>query len=358
MFRPCLGYHFGYEKNILCKFCLSPHTVRRGVRQLKERFSCRSCGKSFQINRGPKKKIPVWNHLSGQSYRTMSEVASRSATSLWRDVRKKIEEYPHCFDITRKYCERFCSILLVDGKYIRVGKHDRKIPVLYGIDYLTHDIPGYRFAPSESYASWLKFFASLKLAGYTPCVVVCDDNENIRQAANKIFPNVIIQLCHRHYLANLRRILDTRNVPKYRLFVMVIKRLLAKKRSPSELKVVAGRLVDAYRGDEAILYILADLEKRSQLLFGYMKFPRTPTTTNLIECFNSHLEGRLKTIKGFQNSHSADQWLNAYFLKRRLTPFKDCGHPFKRLNGYCSLEKTLKNIDDLAKLKTEIMHPI
>lgn len=272
-------------------------------------------------------------------------------------MRQKIESYPHCFDITRKYCGRFCSILLVDGKYIKVGSRDRKIPVLYGIDYLTHDIPGYRFVPSESYVSWLKFFASLKLSGYTPCVVVCDDNENIRQAADRIFPGVIIQLCHRHYLANLRKILDTRNESKYRLFVMAIKRLLAKKRSPAELRVVAGRLVEAYRGNQTILYIMADLEKRAPLLFGYMRFKRTPTTTNLIECFNSHLEGRLKTIKGFQTFRSADAWLNAYFLKRRLTPFKDCGHPFKRLNGHCSLEKTLTNIDDLERLKAEIMHP-
>ena len=138
---------------------------------------------------------------------------------------------------------------------------------------------------------------------------------------------------------------------------MAIKRLLAKKRSPTELRVVAGRLVEAYKGDQTILYILADLEKRAPLLFGYMRFARTPTTTNLIECFNSHLEGRLKTIKGFQAFRSADTWLNAYFLKRRLTPFKDCGHPFKRLNGHCSLEKTLSNIDNLEKLRAEIMHP-
>lgn len=340
----------------MCPFCSSTQTVRRGVRRLKERFSCCSCKKSFQINRGPKKKAPVWHHLAGSSYRTLSEVAKRSATSLWRDVHQAIESYPHCFDVTRLYCQRFCSILLVDGKYIKVGS-DRKIPVLYGIDYLTHDIPGYRFAPSESYTSWLKFFASLKLAGYTPCAIVCDDNENIRQAADKIFPGVIIQLCHRHYLANLRKILDTRNEPKYRLFVMAIKRLLAKKRSPTELRVVAGRLVEAYKGDQTILYILADLEKRAPLLFGYMRFARTPTTTNLIECFNSHLEGRLKTIKGFQTFRSADTWLNAYFLKRRLAPFKDCGHPFKRLNGHCSLEKTLSNFDNLEKLRDEIMHP-
>jgi transposase-like protein len=180
---------------------------------------------------------------------------------------------------------------------------------------------------------------------------VCDDNENIRLAADKIFPGVIIQLCHRHYLANLRKFLDTRNDPKYRIFVQAIKAILGKKRSSEELRVVAGRLVTAFKGDQTVLYVLADLEKRASLLFGYMRFPRTPTTTNLIECFNSHLEGRLKTIKGFQSFKNADNWLNAYYIKRRLTPFKDCGHPFKHLNKHCSLEKTLINIEDLEVLK-------
>lgn len=349
-------YDSPHEKNILCPFCQSAHTIRRGVRRGRVRHQCLTCSKWFSINRRRLKVVPVWQHLSGQSYRTISEVVDRSPTSLWRDVNQKLATLPHCFDVTRQYCCRFCQILLVDGKYIKVGR-GREIPVLYGIDYLTHDIPGYRLAPSESYTAWLKFFASLKLSGYTPCAIVCDDNQNIRLAADKIFPDVVIQLCHRHYLANLRKLLDTRNDPKYRLFVMAMKQLLSKRRSRGELATSAGRLVTAYRGDQTILYVLADLEKRAELLFGYMRYPRTPRTTNLIESFNSHLEGRLKTIKGFQSQRSADSWLNAYFLKRRLTPFKDCGHPFKRLNGYSSLEKTLRNADDLKRLKAEITRP-
>lgn len=314
---------------------------------------CQSCLGWFAINR-TKKKIPLAHlHLSGGSYRTLSEQLDRSPTSLWRDTQRELVSLPHCFDITRKYCSRFCQILLVDGKYIKVGGRygAREIPVIYGIDYLTHDIPGYRLAPSESYQACLKFFASLKLAGYTPCALVCDDNENIRRAADKIFPGVVIQLCQRHYLENVRKILDTKNDPKYRLFVAALKRILSKRRAPQELKSLAGRLVSAFKGDQNILYILADLEKRANHLFGYMYFANTPTTNNLIECFNSHLEGRLKTIKGFQSFKSADLWLNAYFIKRRLTPFKGCVGKFCSLNGYCSLEKTIHDPYNLTRLK-------
>lgn len=59
-----------------------------------------------------------------------------------------LENLPHCADITRKYCSKYSGILLVDGKYIEVKGYDRKIPVIYGIDYLTHDIPTYVFSLS------------------------------------------------------------------------------------------------------------------------------------------------------------------------------------------------------------------
>ena len=74
-----------------------------------------------------------------------------------------------------------------------------------------------------------------------------------------------------------------------------------------------------------------------------------PRTTNLIESYNSHLEGRLKTIKGFESFTHADTWLNAYFLKRRLQPFTDCTKQFKALNGTCSLEHTLRFPSTKAK---------
>ena len=66
----------------------------------------------------------------------------------------------------------------------------------------------------------------------------------------------------------------------------------------------------------------------------------TPRTNNLIESFNSHLQGRLKTIKGFESFNHAELWLNAYFLRRRTKKFTDCEGKFKSLNGKSSIEIT------------------
>ena len=77
-------------------------------------------------------------------------------------------------------------------------------------------------------------------------------------------------------------------------------------------------------------------------LFNYLKIPGAPNNTNLIELYNSHLNGRLRTIKGFQSTKSASSWLNAYLIRRRTKTLTDCEGKFKYLNQHCSLEFTIK----------------
>lgn len=260
---------------------------------------------------------------------------------------------PHCADVTRKYCSRFCGILLVDGKYVAVKGYERKIPVLYGIDYLTHDIPTYIFSVAENYSTCVSFFKSLKLLNYPLSAVVCDDNINIYQACTQMYPAAVVQLCHNHYKQSLRLGLDVRNDTTYLPFMRDIEELFERRISREEFARMAGKIVIKYACDMRCGAVMADIQRRLPLLTGYMAAKRIPRTTNLIESFNSHLEGRLKTIKGFESFRHADTWLNAYFLNRRLKPFTDCEERFRYLNGKRSLELSKKpyyQIDPLLKL--------
>ena len=87
---------------------------------------------------------------------------------------------------------------------------------------------------------------------------------------------------------------------------------------------------------------MTNIIKRKNELFAYKDFKNCPATNNIIEAYNSHLQGRLKTIKGFDSYISAERWLNAWLIRKRTKNFTDCQNPFKHLNGKCSLEKTLK----------------
>ena len=242
---------------------------------------------------------------------------------------------------------------MVDGKYIKVRGYDRKIPVIYGVDYLTHDIVHFVLGTSENYRLLLKFFTSLRLANYPLKAVVSDDNQNIPQACLKVYPNAITQLCQNHYKHNLRITLNLANDSTYIPFMKNIETLFSRKMGIEEFKLRASKIYEAYKYDDLAKKVMLDIARRSPDLLAYSKLPNVPRTNNLIESLNSHLEGRLKTIKGFKSFKTAKLWLNAYFVRRRLKPFTDCTKQFRSLNGKSSLEITLKDaykIEDILKL--------
>lgn len=260
--------------------------------------------------------------------------------TVFRRVKKVLSSLPHCADITRDYCTKYSGILLVDGKYVKINGYDRKLPVVYGVDYHSHDIPDYRLGINEGYLTLLKFFSSLKLANYPLQAMVCDDNQAIRDACLNIFPSAVIQLCQNHYKENVRNCFDLKVDTIHVEFVRGIENLLLYKRSLEDHNKRAGLLFDRWKDDPLCLSILTDLARSSDLLLGWRNFKGLPITTNLIECFNSHLQGRLESIKGFESMQDADIWLNGYFLRRRSKKLTDCEGKFKALNGRTPLQNS------------------
>lgn len=272
-----------------------------------------------------------------------------SVMTCYRKTLLFLKSLPHCADITRKYCNKFSGILVVDGKYIKVQGYDKKIPVIYGIDYLTHDIPTYRLCPAEDYANLCKYFESLRLLNYPLQVLVSDDNECIRKACFKYYPNAVFQLCQKHYKDNIRTTLrgeiqrDPSTYTFYNTFMNELYSLFRLKRNEDDFNRVAKSIMRRYLPNDLCTRIMIDMDKNKLYLLGYLRHKNTPRTNNIIESYNSHLQGRLKTIKGFKGIKYADYWINAYFIRRRYKKFTDCNGKFKHLNGICSIKKTCKN---------------
>lgn len=289
-------------------------------------------------------------HIDGLSFRKISDNFNISIGKSFKLVYTFFSTLPHCADITRKYCTRYCGILVVDGKYIKVKGYSKKIPVIYGIDYLTHDIPTYRIAPAENYLNICKFFESLRLLNYPLQVLVSDDNENIRKSCFKYYPKAVFQLCQRHYKESIKSNLDIDNNRKHFEFMLDIYDLFRPKRNEDDFNRFGKHLLKKYLDDELLILLILDIDKRKEDLLGYLKHKNTPRTTNLIECYNSHLQGRLKTIKGFDSLKNANLWLNAYFIRRRIKKFTDCKGRFKYLNGTCSLQNSIKSGEKIPKI--------
>lgn len=269
---------------------------------------------------------------------------SKSIGCIHNKIKREINELPHNNELTLQYCNqnRFWGVLIVDGKYVAVKGYERKIPFIWGIDYITHDIPICVLAPSENFLAMKNFFTKLKNTGYKLRGIVCDDNESIKMAAEYVYPKTFIQTCQFHALENIRSSLGVRSNDTYRSFVKDIEKkifsidFLGKKKTRKYL----FELLEKHKDDPVKISTLQYVCDHAEELSNYNKIGGCPKTTNLIESYNKHLNGRLKTIQGFESFQNAERWLSAYTIYRRLKPFTDCKGRFKKLNGKCSLQMT------------------
>lgn len=252
--------------------------------------------------------------------------------------------------LSLEHSTRWSGILNLDGKYTKVRGSDQKIPFIYGIDFLSHDLPVGILVPSENYQAFLKFFRLLKTINYPLRVVVCDDVLAIKSALARYYPQAKIQLCHNHFFENLRNYLNIRTDETYRSFFYDLQGAFSTKLNPHERKAQLAHIAYNSRRLDMLLAIMSNIEKRYQELFNFQNIKDCPNTNNIIEAYNSHLNGRLKTIKGFDSFRSANRWLNAWMIRRRTKNFTDCDVPFKHLNGKCSFSQTLKKDKEWPKI--------
>ena len=170
----------------------------------------------------------------------------------------------------------------------------------------------------------------------------------IEQASNRLLNKVFLlcrlQLCHNHFLENIRKQLNIRSDDRYSHFFNSLRQHIFLSSTDDYSYQQAWRHVwrEHTQGNPILQTILKDIDRRKTELFNYLKIPGAPNNTNLIELYNSHLNGRLRTIKGFQDVLSANRWLNAYLIRRRTKTLTDCEGKFKYLNQHCSLEFTIK----------------
>lgn len=284
--------------------------------------------------------------MDGTPLRKLGDQQGYSGKQAYFKVSKEINLLPWNWQLTKDLCDpkRFCGTLVIDGKNVAVKDFGQKIPFIWGLDYLSHDpIHGDLF-PAEDEMAFSQFFQKLYDLGYDLRIVVADDRAGLKAALNKVFPYAKLQLCQNHYLENIRDLLGIRGNKRYEHFFNSL-RLHVFTEGADEEKITKGLRHVWYErteGKRLLQNVIAAINHRKTDLFNYLKVPNCPHTTNIIESYNSHLQGRLETIKGFQSFDSARRWLNAYMVRRRTKKFTDCKGKFKYLNKHCSLEFTIK----------------
>lgn len=291
----------------------------------------------------------LWiRHIDATPFRKLGDEENQlSGKQVFLKVRQEIQALPDNASLTKTLCNpfRFCGILVIDGKYIGVKGYKQKIPFIYGIDYLTHDIPLGGLYSAEDEMGFVSFFAKLKELNYPLRAVVADDRSGLKQALLRVFPHARLQLCHTHYLENIRELLHIRTEDQYQDFFYALRRIFRKVRSEERILLELKFLSEKTKS-RLLQNILQEVERRKDELLAFRQVQDCPSSTNMIEAYNSHLNGRLKTIKGFQSFVSAKAWLNAYMIRRRTKTLTDCKGQFKNLNGLASLQMTIRDFKD------------
>jgi hypothetical protein len=308
--------------------------------------------------------------------------------------------------------QHYSGIVQIDGKYVPVkyvkktypglvprskkrrGKTKTGLVCLPFVDYLTHDIPIYIIASSENMFEIEEGFKLLKEIDYPLKVLVCDESMgNIIKVAKKYYPDVIIQLCLRHYSQNINKEFKVNGVKiklkslekklkymddnilisthkktvekatkitneianiefEYGYLIKIqriFNKIFFKVKSMEELTEAENMLnefigkidLNTYPHAERIKKRYKDYYEKWEYLTAFIRYPQLniPNTTNLIEGINSTVfEIRFSSIRGFETEKTAKNYTNALILKRRFQRFKDCKKKFKHLNGKCPLE--------------------
>jgi len=231
---------------------------------------------------------------------------------------------------------------MLDAKYIAVKGHHRKLASIWAVDYLTHDILYRSLVPEENYLAYSLCLKFLRKIGYPVKAVICDEHQAIIQSTCDIFPKAKIQICHTHVLRNIQKLLNVRYEHYDLLFFKDVQKLF-KSNTLGEYSTQGRYLIEKHYKNPLHHRILIDIEQKHQYLTTYLEKQGCPRTNNLIEGYNSHLATRLKSMHGFESYESANIWLNAYTLYKRLTPFTDCRGKFRELNGNAPLFFTIED---------------
>lgn len=311
--------------------------------------------------------------LERASMRALARRYRKTKKTIMRMIHDVARRLPNSLSIHKRFLPSWSGILIFDGKVVRV--YDKlstklkesslsedellwmnKMRWLVGVDFGTGDLPHYELATSESKIDLMLYFKMLKELDYPLKALVCDGNPFIPETARFVFgDHIVVQLCTRHFLDGLRRELPQEEDQKRR----------------EKLEMLLSNIQSVIEATD-----VEEAEKRLKLLVAFSKTFRHPLREQFIRAFKDHKEKlcahllhpelglphtsndaenlirqvnqRLKSLGRFFNRHYAKDYLNAWALLRRFTPFTDCRGHRKYRNGKTPLELAgcdIKNID-------------
>lgn len=265
--------------------------VKRGTQAGGQRFFCHACKGWFTQSAVPPRqnhRQTLLDHVDGISYRRLEDRYGVKKDQLCRIVNRVTAHLKPVIEVTRSFFPQcaYSGIHIVDGKYVPVqetvtipprGKvprswKRRKVKrgrgLVWGTDSRTHDVLHYEFGFSENLFLYGNYFKILKELGYLMKSCTLDEKKELIDAALAYFPDCIIQLCIRHYLANLSSNLGVQHIiVKINSHEKKLNRLFPNKdrdRIPPSRQYALARAIKYHNA-------VADLEFHYELLLAFWR---------------------------------------------------------------------------------------
>ena len=322
-------------------------------------------------------RMIVRESLERASMRILARRYGHTKKTIQHIIHRLTSELPDSSAIAAKFRPHWSGVLVFDGKVVRVydelserlnqgaftdqeWRWRHKMRWLCGVDHGTGDLPHYQLAEEEGKIDLVMYFQGLKALQYPLTAVVADGNPSIPEAVKFVFgEQIIFQRCTRHFIEDLKHLLpadDQRVAERTRLeeLILCIQRVIE-----ADSLEDAGQHLDmlrrSYRSCRSPLkrQLLAMFEQAKPQLTAHLLYPELhlPHTSNDAENLFRQLMLRLRTIGRFAHQRYAKDYLNAWALWRRFTPFSDCRGSRKNRNRKAPLELAGCEISNIEFLK-------
>ena len=250
----------------------------------------------------------VMETLCGTSY------SKSSVSELCKELDSKISEFRKR-PLTGEY-----PFLIIDATYFRVRENHRIVSKAFMTAFAVdaqgrREILGFGVYANESKETWNDFLLGLRSRGLKGLLMItADAHEGIRDAINKVFPNVPWQRCQFHFSKNISEkapkkyqaairteLQDMYNCPTVEEARKKRDAIIADYQDVAE---AAMNCLDA--GFESAMTVMA-LPKNMRVLFR---------TSNRIERLNKELKRRSNVIGVFPNASSVLRLMGAVLIER------------------------------------------
>jgi len=216
-----------------------------------------------------------------------------------RELEQAILASIHCFS----------GQVSVDEKWIRIAGVWHFC--LFAVDAVTGFPLLIRLHPGIDATSWHVFFVQLKALYGTPKLLISDGSKALLNAKQRVFPNVVHQLCKFHKLRHLFQVIHThvKDAALRKRCLRLAKNVFANRDVSSRKK--AARTLASIAGEPVADYV------QGHILDGWKKLTRS-LTNNAAERFNRKIQRAIAARYGIPNVESAKRVLRALWLKELL----------------------------------------